>query len=75
MVDTEVLKTSGFGCGGSSPPAPICSSEQHAELVKLVVTIASKAIAARRVGSSPTFGILTFGLTAVQDVRETALDD
>lgn len=59
MVDTEVLKTSGFGCGGSSPPAPICSSEQQAELVELVVTIASKAIAARRVGSSPTFGILT----------------
>ncbi len=23
MVDTEVLKTSGFGCGGSSPPAPM----------------------------------------------------
>ena len=47
----------------------------NAELMELVVMIASKAIAARRVGSSPTFGILTFGLTAVQDVRETALDD
>lgn len=49
-----------FDRGGSSPPAPICSPGQQAELVELVVTVASKAIAARHVGSSPTFGIFYF---------------